>query len=552
MKVYQRLAQAFKGEGVTATFGMMGDGNMYWISELHKIGIKVHEVRHEGAGLGMADGYARTSNEPGVATATCGPGTTQLATAFVTAARAHSPVVAFCGEYPVSDPEYTQYLDQSRFAEACEAGFIRLQNPDQTDEVVRKAFYMAKTQRRPIMLSCPMDTQQKNFDDDEPYRPSADFFKPGKVQPDAKQLERAVDAIASAKHPVIIVGRGAQWAGAGPAVLKLGERIGALIATSLLAKTFLANDTDYHAGISGLYATRSAIKLLEEADVVIGVGASLNRHTIENGYLYPNAKFVQIDMQPHLEMANGKFADIYINSDARIAVEEIDRLLAARNFKGVGYRTPDVKAKLVNHNADRAEFPIDPGTVDPRESMLALEELLPSSIGVMSGSGMTSGISSMLMVKPRTITQAGHFFGCIGQMLPAAMGAIVASKYTPLCLIDGDASYLMHLAELETAVRYKMPLLVVVMNNQCLGAEYYKLDAKKMDAMTSVIPTPDLGAVAVAMGGRGALVTHNDQLRAATKEFVSDPMKGPMVIDVRISRTVPSIPYRRIHYGRDE
>jgi thiamine pyrophosphate-dependent acetolactate synthase large subunit-like protein len=108
MKVYQRLAQAFKGEGVTATFGMMGDGNMFWVSELHKLGIKVHEVRHEGAGLGMADGYARTSNSVGVATATCGPGVTQLATAFVTAARARSPVVAFCGEYPHTDPEYAQ------------------------------------------------------------------------------------------------------------------------------------------------------------------------------------------------------------------------------------------------------------------------------------------------------------------------------------------------------------------------------------------------------------------------------------------------------------
>ena len=551
MKVYQRLAQAFKAEGVTATFGMMGDGNMYWISELHKIGgVKVHEVRHEGAGLGMADGYARTKHEPGVATATCGPGVSQLATAFITAARAHSPVVAFCGEYPLSDPEYTQYLDQSRFAEACEAGFVRLQNPEQTDEVVRKAFFLAKTERRPIMLSCPMDIQQKNFDDaDDPYRPTGDFYNPGKVQPNAGQIERAADMIASAKMPVIVVGRGAQWAGAGPAVIKLGERIGALLATSLLAKTFLS-EQEYHAGISGLYATRPAIKLLEEADLVIGVGATLNRHTIENGYLYPNAKFIQIDTQPYLEMATGKFADLYIHSDARLAVEEIDKLLESRAYKAVGYRTPDVKAKLANHNADRAEFPIDPGTVDPRESMLALDDLLPANVGVLSGSGMTSGISSMLMTKRRPITQAGHFFGCIGQMLPAAMGAVVASDYTPLCLIDGDASYLMHLAEFETAVRYKMPLLVVVMNNQCLGAEYYKLDAKKMDANTSVIPTPDLGAVAVAMGGRGALVTHNDQLRNAVKEWAAKP--GPMVIDVRISRTVPSIPYRRIHYGRDE
>jgi thiamine pyrophosphate-dependent acetolactate synthase large subunit-like protein len=550
MKVYQRLAQAFKGEGATATFGMMGDGNMYWLTELHKIGgVKVHEVRHEGAGLGMADGYARTKQEPGIATATCGPGVSQLATAFVTAARAHSPIVAFCGEYPLTDPEYTQYLDQSRFAEACEAGFVRLLNPDQTDEVVRKAFYLAKTERRPIMLSCPMDVQQKNFDDDEPYRPTTDFYNPGKVQPNPAQLERAADLIASAKHPVIVVGRGAQWAGAGPAVLKLGERIGALIATSLLAKTFLS-ECEYHAGISGLYASRPAIKLLEEADVVIGVGATLNRHTIENGYLYPDAKFIQIDTQPHLAMATGKFADIYIHSDARIAVEELEKMLADRSHKALGYRTPDVKAKLTNHNADRTEFPIDPNTVDPRESMLILDELLPPNIGLLSGSGMTSGISNMMMTRRRTIMQAGHFFGCIGQMLPAAMGAVVASDYTPLCLIDGDASYMMHLAEFETAVRYKMPLLVTVMNNECLGAEYYKLDAKKMDSSTSVIPTPNLGAVAVAMGGRGCQVTHNDQLRAAVKEWVANP--GPMVIDVRVSRTVPSIPYRRVHYGRDE
>ena len=74
MKVYQRLAQAFQAEGVKATFGMMGDGNMFWVHELHKLGVKVHEVRHEGAGLGMADGYARTLHVPGVATATCGPG----------------------------------------------------------------------------------------------------------------------------------------------------------------------------------------------------------------------------------------------------------------------------------------------------------------------------------------------------------------------------------------------------------------------------------------------------------------------------------------------
>ena len=247
MKVYERLAHAFKAEGTNATFGMMGDGNMYWIYALDRLGVKVHEVRHEGAGLGMADGYARTTHTPGVATATCGPGVTQLATALVTASRAGSPLVAFCGEAPSTDEEYAQYLDQPRFAAACESGFVQLLSPDLADEAVRKAFYLAKLENRPIMLSCPMDIQQKNFeDDDEPYKPSSEFFTRGAVHPDAKALERAADIVANAKKPVIIVGRGAQWAGAGQAVLKLGDRIGALIMTTLLTKTFL-NESEYHA-----------------------------------------------------------------------------------------------------------------------------------------------------------------------------------------------------------------------------------------------------------------------------------------------------------------
>ncbi len=549
MKVYKRLADAFKAEGVSATFGMMGDGNMYWIYEMNKLGVKIHEVRHEGAGLGMADGYARVTHTPGVATATCGPGVTQLATALVTASRAGSPLVAFCGESPSTDDEYAQILDQSRFAAACESGFVRLNAPEQADEVVRKAFYMAKTENRPIMLSCPMDIQQKEFEDDDPYKPSSTLFTSGVVHPDPKTLERAADIVASAKKPVIIVGRGAQWSGAGPAVLKLGERIGALIATTLLTKTFL-NESEFHAGISGLYGSRPAMHLFHEADCVIGVGASLNRYTLENGYLYPDARYVHIDVKPHLTMTGGRAADCYLQADARTGVEALEKLLASRSVKSVGYRTPDVKSKLVNHSADRTEFEMDPGTLDPREACLMLDQVVPAEIGLLSGSGMTSAFASMLMTRRRGLVAGGHFFGCIGQMLPAAMGAVVATGNKPAMLIDGDASVMMHLAEFETAVRYDMPLFVVVMNNEALGAEYYKLHAHDMDVKGSMITTPDLGAVAVAMGGRGRMARTVDDLKAAAAEFVAKP--GPTMVDVRISRTVPSVPYRRVHYGRDE
>lgn len=549
MKVYQRLAQAFQAEGVTATFGMMGDGNMYWVTELHKLGVKVHEVRHEGAGLGMADGWARITRTPGVATATCGPGVTQLATGLVTAARARSPIVVFCGEHPTIDEEYIQAFDQSRFAAACESGFVRLNSPEATDEVVRKAFHMARMESRPVMLSCPMDLQQKTFEDDEPYRPTSALFDRPRIHPAARSIEQAADMITGAERPVIIVGRGAEWSGAGEAVLRLGERIGALIATSLMARTFL-NECEWHAGISGTYASRPAITLFEQADLVIGVGASLNRYTTEHGYQYPNARYIQIDAEPHVMMSGGRFSDCYVQSDARLAVEAIDRLLEERSVRRTGYRTTEVRQQLIGHNLDRKVFPIDPGTVDPRESVLAIDEIVPAHFGVLSGSGMTPGFANMLMTRRRSLVQSGHFFGCIGQMLPAAIGAVVATGNNPAVLIDGDASFMMHLAEFETAVRYRLPLLVVVMNNECLGAEYYKLDAKAMDVNTAVISCPDLGAVAVSMGARGRLARSNAALREAVSAWVADP--GPMIIDLRISRTVPSVAYRRIHYGLDE
>jgi thiamine pyrophosphate-dependent acetolactate synthase large subunit-like protein len=260
MKVYQRLAADFVAEGVTHIFGIMGDGNMYWMHELDKLGgVKMLEVRHEGAGLGMADGWARVTSTPGVATTTCGPGVSQLATALLTASRAASPLVAFCGEYPSNDDEYLQRMDQAAFAASCETGFIRIASPEVADDCVRKAFYRAKLESRPIMLSAPMDVQQMAFeDDDEPYKPSSAVLPKRVVHPDPAEIEKAADIIAGAKHPVVLVGRGAKWSGAGDAVKKLSGRIGALIATSLMVKGWLAED-EYHVGISGTHGTRTAI-----------------------------------------------------------------------------------------------------------------------------------------------------------------------------------------------------------------------------------------------------------------------------------------------------
>jgi acetolactate synthase-1/2/3 large subunit len=549
MKVYKRLAEAFKAEGTSAVFGIMGDANMYWYSELDKLGVQLIEVRHEGAGLGMADGWARSTHTPGVASSTCGPGTSQLATGLLVAARAESPLVAFCGAHPTNDDGYNQRLDQGRFAAACETAFVPLNSAESADDVVRKAFYLARLESRPVMFNAPMDIQQKEFEDDEPYQPSSTILPRNAASPAPDAVQRALDIISKAKRPVIVAGRGARWSGAGDAILKLAERTGALIATSLMAKTWLSKDP-FHIGVSGLYATKTAIQLLQEADVVIGVGASLNRYTTEHGYLYPNAKFVHLDTKPHVLMGNARSSDVYMQTDAKAGVEALEAALAKQSFKQTGYRTPEVKKRLVGHFQDRAEFPIADDKVDPREVVTTLDDVVPTTISLLTGSGATGGFSNILFTKERPLVMASHFFGCIGQMMPAAMGAVVASGYKPHVLVDGDASVMMHLAEFETMVRYKMPLLIVVLNNEALGSEYYKLDAHKMDKELSVISTPDLGGVAKAFGGKGKLARTVEEVRSAAAEWVAKP--GPMIIDARIERSVVTLPYRRIHYGRDE
>jgi len=496
----------------------------------------------------MADGWARATHEVAVATATCGPGVTQLATALVTAARAASPLVVFAGEYPTNDQEYNQHFDQAPFAAACETGFVRLTSADATDDVVRQAFYLAKTESRPIMLSCPMDIQQREFEDDDPYRPSSTLLPKVTVAPNPAAIAQAADLIAQSTNPVVVVGRGAIWSGAGEAAIKLAERTGALLATSLMAKNWLG-DEPFHAGISGFYGTRTAMDLFAEADVVIGVGASLNRYTTEHGYIYPNAKYLQLDIKPYAMMGDGRAADLYVHTDARLGLEALEAELARRSYQNTGYRTTEVRDKLAHHFQDLTEFDVEPGLLDAREVCRVLDEVVPSDVNLVTGSGASAGFTNMICNRPRPVVMAAHWFGCIGQSLPAAMGALSATG-RPTLLVDGDASIIMHLAELETAVREGMPLLTVVLNDEALGSEYHKFNAHKLDAALATVTNPDLGGVMRALGGKGTLARSNEEVRAAAEEWAANPV--PTVIDARISRKVITLPYRRMYFGSDE
>ncbi|WP_067892756.1 thiamine pyrophosphate-binding protein [Nocardia vaccinii] len=548
MKVYEALANAFAAEGATHVFGMMGDANMHWMNALAGHGTRLYEVRHEGAGLSMAHGFARATGRPGVVTTTSGPGTAQLATSMIVASRARIPLVAFCGETSLGDTSAVQYLDQRRFAAAIEAEFLQVTKADSAEDIVQQAFYRARTESRPVLISAPFDVQLQEFESFDDYAPSTDLIRIPTLLPNPEGIERACELIAAAKRPVIIGGRGARRADAGAQILALQRRTGALLATTLQAKNWLYGETDYHVGIAGLFGSKVAMELLQEADCVIAVGASLNHYTIESGYLFTEASFVQIDTAPHLVMGNGRVADCYVQADAISGLDGLTAALDARGIELEGFHTVEVHRRLTAPLIDPAEYRGGNGLLDPREAIAVIDAELPGEIGLVLGSGHQTDFGTMLFQRSREITSNYGMFGAIGQAPLLTIGIAVATG-EPTFVVEGDASFLMHLAEFETACRYRLPVLVVVMNDEGLGAEYHKSKAKGLDAELALIPTPELGAVAKSLGGNGATVRSTEELRSALAEYVRAP--GPTVIDVRITRDVLSVPYRRIQYGED-
>jgi acetolactate synthase I/II/III large subunit len=550
MKVYDVVANAFVKEEATTIFGLLGDGQLtWWASMARHPEVRLIDAREEGSGLAMAEGYARASGKVGVCSVTHGPGLARLSLSLIAAARSRTPIVVHTATTKFNDERETQYLNQDRFVTAAECGYIEVMKPDFAEEAVRQAFYRARIESRPIVLSIPMDIVGKECDSDgEDYLPSAALFGgQQKIRPAHDRVQEAVRIISESKRPVIVLGRGAKDPQALEAADRLGKRIGALIATTLYAKGTL-NDSEWYTGISGLFATRAAMELFQEADCVIGIGAAMNVRTLGGGYAYPNARYVHIDVKPHILLGTERSADCYVQGDATEAVQEIDGLLAKRDFSQDGFRTAATRNALRGSFRDPGEFEIEPGTVDIREVLEVLDKKLPSSVGLVTGSAHNFSFPVWHMQKPRAFQVSVTSFTGVGQVIGNAIGAAVASK-DPVAAVDGDGSALQNIQELDTAARLGVKLLYFIVNDEAYGAEYHKLRAKGLDGNLSAVPTPDLAAVARALGCRGGQARTLDEVGSGIDEFMAG--EGPMVLDVRISRNVISIPYRRLHFGQD-
>jgi thiamine pyrophosphate-dependent acetolactate synthase large subunit-like protein len=551
MKVYDAMANAFIKEGTTTLFGLLGDGQMTWWSAISKYPeLKIIDVRDEGCAVTMAEGYAMATGKVGVASATQGPGLARMTTSLIVAARSRTPVVVYTSKTSLNNEQVAQYLNQDRLVTATGAGYIEVLNPSYAENAVRDAFYRARRESLPVVLCVPLDVQRMDCDaDGDDYRPSSEMFSGQQaIRPDIERLREAAAIVKAAKKPVIVLGRGAMSSAAKDAANRLAGRIGALIATTLIAKGTLA-DSDYYVGVSGLFSSREVLQLFEESDCVIAVGARLSPHTLAGGYLYSKAKFIHIDIEPHKVMGNDRGADCYVQGDATATLKELIEVLERDGAGGRGFHTAEVRRILASAGRDPAEFEIEDGTVDPREAVQLLDDKLPPDMHlVSSGNAHACSFRVMLMKRRRGLQIYCTSFGCIGQALSTAVGAAVGAG-GPFVCVEGDGGALQNIQELDTVARLGLKFLYVVVNDEAYGAEYHKLRAHDRDPMLSFVRSPDFAGLGRDFGCRGASARTLDEFGMAIDEFLAG--NGPMVIDLRISRNVVSIPYRRMHFGMD-
>ena len=545
------LAQAFVAERVDLVFTLMGDANMYWSAAMADMpGVRLVHARHEHCACSMAHGYAMATGKVGVASTTCGPGFTQIMTALAQAARGNVPLVVFAGDSPMGAAWYLQEIDMAPLARATGAHFVAVRSIDSLLDNVREAFHVAATERRPVVLSVPMDLQRQEYPYMADYVPAADLGPMAqRPRPDPTMVDRLVDMIAEAEKPIIIAGRGATRSGAREALEALAERSGALLATSLLGKG-LFEDNPYHLGIAGTFASDYARERFVESDLVIGVGAGLGHYTTEGGYLYPGARAVQIDLNPRGLWQGLRTADLHIRADARAAAETIVERLGQRGISRTGYRSAEIAAGIAAASPDAREFPVQANTVDPRKAILELDRVIPKDWDVVIGGGHYFSIA-LTHLRGRA-PEKYHVvvdFGAIGSGLPAAIGVAAARGDGKVALIEGDGSLLMHVQELETIHRQGIRMLIAIMNDGGYGAEFHKFRARGLE--TGVRETMhgrgDLAGVASGFGLRGSTVEDTGRMESLFAEHRS--ANNASLWDVHTDDRIASRSYRRVHYG---
>ncbi|MEJ6489459.1 acetolactate synthase large subunit [Leucobacter sp. USCH14] len=471
----QAVVRSLEALGVSDVFGLPGGAVLPLYDALMDAEKLRHVlVRHEQGGGHAAEGFATASNSVGVCIATSGPGATNLVTAIADAYMDSVPLLAITGQV------YSHLMGTDAFQEADIVGITMpitkhsflVKRAEDVPEAIAAAYYLASTGRPgPVLVDITKDAQEGELDFVWGERADLAGYRPI-TKANSKQIQAAADLIADAKRPVFYVGGGVVRADAAEELRQLVELVGAPVVTTLTARGVFPDSHEQHLGMPGMHGTVPAVLALQEADLLITLGARFDDRVTGKAALFaPHAKVIHADIDP-AEIGKIRAADVPIVGDA---AEVIADLIAAMSTAQVSRECANISPWWERLRALQQKFPLghqptSDGLLSPQHVIQRIGELTGPEGVYAAGVGQHQMWAAQFITyeRPGSWLNSGGA-GTMGYAVPAAMGAKVAEPDRVVWAIDGDGCFQMTNQELATCVVNNIPIKVAVINNSSLG-----------------------------------------------------------------------------------
>ncbi len=547
----QILLECLVLEGVDTIFGYPGGTVINIYNDLIDYPIKHILNRHEQGAVHAADGYARATGKVGVAIATSGPGATNTITGIATAYMDSIPLVVITGQVP------TPLIGNDAFQEADIIGITRpitkhnylVKDVKDLARIIKQAFYIARTGRPgPVLIDLPKDVQMASTKFEYPETVEIRGYKPT-YSGNPRQIEKAVKMIMAAKKPVIYVGGGVTLSDASAELFSFAETIQAPVTTTLMAMASFPRNNPLSLGMLGMHGTYYANMAITHSDLLIAVGARFDdRVTGKIATFAPHAKIIHVDIDPTSIKKNVR-VDLPIVGDLKDVLQKM-----VLNLGEHGDAVKELVSTLAPWRQEidgwKAKHPMtykgSDKVIKPQYVIEKLRELSNDDAIVSTEVGQHQMWTAQFFEfrQPRTFLTSGGL-GTMGYGLPSALGAQAAFPERQVIDISGDGSFQMNSQELATLVQYRLPVKIVILNNNFLGMvrQWQQLFFDRRYSQTCMELPIDFVKLAEAYGATGLRATSPDEVEEVIKTAFATP--GPVIMEFKVAReenVLPMVP----------